>query len=170
MSVRWRPELTTDQGREMLWRDFLMSGTVGSPPLENGRSAHSDSGTDWCFSLERDLHLSSPWCSWLFSDWSVSYCLSVPVGLVGESDWSPERGPGGSGGTSPGVRSHSVRPCPQHSGRGGVHLPQRLVVLVRAGWHQCFWRSERHEGQPETPESSDGQSRRPCPGTAHTPL
>ena len=76
MSVRWRPELTTEQGREILWRDFLMSGTVGSPPLENGRSAHSDSGTDWCFSLERDLHLSSPWCNWLFS-WLVSELLPV---------------------------------------------------------------------------------------------
>ena len=119
MTVRWRPELTTEQGRDLLWRDFLMSGTVGSPPLENGRSAHSDSGTDWCFSLERDLHLSSPWCNWLYPDWSVSYFLSVPADLVGESDWSPRRAPGGSGGTSPGVRSHSVRPCPQHSGGGG---------------------------------------------------
>ena len=119
MTARWRPELTTEQGRDILWRDVLMSGTVGSPPLENGRSAHSDSGTDWCFSLERDLHLASSWCKTLFPDWSVSYFLSVPADLVGESDWSPERGQGGSGGTSPGVRSHSVRPCPQHSGRGG---------------------------------------------------
>ena len=55
MSEGWRPELPVEQEREIFGGHLLMSGTVGSPSLENGRSAHSDSGTDWCFSLERDL-------------------------------------------------------------------------------------------------------------------
>ena len=172
MTVRWRPEQTTEQETVHLWRDFLISGTVGSPPLENHHSVHSDSGTDWCFSLETDSHWSSSWCSQLFPGWFVSNFLSVSPDLVGDFDWSAVKDPGGSGGTSPGVHLDSVRPRPQHSGRD-VSLQidgLSFVCLLPADWLQSWWTSDGHEEQPETPEHSDGRSRKPCPGTVLSPL
>ena len=114
MTVRWRPELTTEQETVRMLGDFLISGTVGSPPLENHHSVHSGSGTDWCFSL-RDSPWLWLWCNWLSSSWSVSSFLSVSADLLGDSDWSAVKDSRGSGGTSPGVHLDSVRLCSQHS-------------------------------------------------------
>ena len=43
--MKTRADHSAGEG-DALRRDFLISGTVGSAPLENGPSAHSDSGTD----------------------------------------------------------------------------------------------------------------------------
>ena len=117
MTVRWRRALNTEKERVCFQRNFLTSGTVGSPLLENDHSAHWDSGTDWCSSLEKDRPWSSSWCTALASLWRLAYFLSFSAGLVGGSDWSPVKGPGGSGQTSPGVHLDSLKPCPLHSGR-----------------------------------------------------
>ena len=116
-TVEWRLALTTERERVCFQRRSLISGNVGSPPLESCHWAHSDSGTDWCFSLEKDCRWSSSWCNAPAWCWPEVHFLSLSAGLGEESDWSPVKGPSGSGWTSLGVHLDSVKICPLLSGR-----------------------------------------------------
>lgn len=86
MTIGWRSELTTQQDRVYLWREHLIAGTTGFPPLVNGHWAHSDSETNWCFFLEGNSYWSCPWYSGLFADCTVRSFLSVSADLVADFD------------------------------------------------------------------------------------